>query len=192
MENIISFKKEVKFDTFIYEINDIHLDLDYQVNNYVIDGNYLINGTYKDSEIKVGYEAFNYKIPFSVELDNNIVIDTLTFNIDDFNYEFKDNILILKIDNLITYEEYDEPEEDLFKEIEEDLRDDDNNILEVEEESNQEEVEDGFITYKIHIVRENETLDEIALLYNVSKSTILAYNKEEIKAGIKLIIPNEE
>ena len=188
MENIISFKKEVKFNTFIYEINDIHLDLDYQVNNYVIDGFYIINGDYKDSEIKVGFEPFEYKIPFSIELDNNIVLDTLTFNIDDFSYEFKDNILTLIIDNLITYEEYEEVEEELFKTVDDDLRVDEVDLEEKVITDN----EDGFITYKVHVVKENETLDEIALLYNVSKSTILLYNKDEFKSGIKLIIPNEE
>lgn len=47
-----------------------------------------------------------------------------------------------------------------------------------------------YSTYKIHIIRENETLDEVKEMYNISKEELEKYNSlDKIVLGTKLIIP---
>jgi len=195
MENIINFNKDIKFDTMIYEIEKLNIDHDFEVNDFTINGNYILSGTYKDSEIKIGSESFNYKIPFTIELNNNVDLETVNLEINDFDYKINNNVLSITINNLLTY---DEIETDLFKEMDEDYRDDFDELENTEkdfiepEELNPVENQDNYVKYKIHILKENETIDDICTIYKVSKSTIINYNHDEIKPGSKIIIPNEE
>ena len=50
--------------------------------------------------------------------------------------------------------------------------------------------EEKYITYKVHIIRDNETIDEITTKYNVSKEELEKYNDlNNIVLGTKIIIP---
>lgn len=50
--------------------------------------------------------------------------------------------------------------------------------------------EEKYITYKVHIVRDTETIDEITTKYNVSKEELEKYNDlNNIVLGTKIIIP---
>ena len=50
--------------------------------------------------------------------------------------------------------------------------------------------DDTFVTYVVHIVKENETMESICKLYNVPSSLIDEYNgTEEFTIGDKIIIP---
>ena len=50
--------------------------------------------------------------------------------------------------------------------------------------------EEKYITYKVHIVRDTETIDEITAKYNVSKEEVEKYNDlNNIVLGTKIIIP---
>lgn len=50
--------------------------------------------------------------------------------------------------------------------------------------------EEKYITYKVHIVRDTETIDEITAKYNVSKEELEKYNDlNNIVLGTKIIIP---
>ena len=50
--------------------------------------------------------------------------------------------------------------------------------------------EEKYITYKVHIVRNTETIDEITAKYNVSKEELEKYNDlNNIVLGTKIIIP---
>ncbi len=50
--------------------------------------------------------------------------------------------------------------------------------------------EEKYITYKVHIVRDAETIDEITTKYNVSKEELEKYNDlNNIVLGTKIIIP---
>lgn len=52
--------------------------------------------------------------------------------------------------------------------------------------------EDTYVTYHVHIVKEEENEETICKLYNISNSTLKEYNNYEIlNIGDKLIIPNE-
>ena len=50
--------------------------------------------------------------------------------------------------------------------------------------------EEKYVTYKVHIVRESETVETIKEKYNVTKEELEKYNDlENIILGTKLIIP---
>ena len=50
--------------------------------------------------------------------------------------------------------------------------------------------EENYLTYKVHIVRDTETIDEITAKYNVSKEELEKYNDlNNIVLGTKIIIP---
>ena len=191
MENIINFKKDIKFDTMIYEINEFYIDCDYQVKDYTINGNYKISGTYKDSEIKIGSESFSYTIPFEIELNNDVDLETVSLEVSDFDYQVNHNVLSVEINNKVNYEVV---VTDIFEEMDEEYRD----VLDNEEDmddtflKSNDDNTDSYVKYLVHIVKENETIDDIAACYGINKSTILDYNHEEIKTGSKIVIPNEE
>ena len=47
-----------------------------------------------------------------------------------------------------------------------------------------------YITYKVHIIRENETVDTIIEKYNVSKEELEKYNSlDNVGLGTKIIVP---
>ena len=193
MENIINFKKDIKFDTMINEINEFNIDCDYQIKDYTINGNYKIFGTYKDSEIKIGSEAFSYTVPFEIELNNDVDLDTVTLDINDFDYQFNHNVLSVEINNHINYELI---ANDIFEVMDDEYRDleDDNDDADIEIVNNQPSNtnQDDYVKYYVHIIKENETIDDIASIYGINKSTILEYNQEQLKVGSHVVIPNEE
>ena len=67
MQNIPPIKqdkdKKIKIN---YEDMEVENRDDFEINDFTINGNYILSGTYKDSEIKIGSESFNYKIPFTI------------------------------------------------------------------------------------------------------------------------------
>ena len=54
-------------------------------------------------------------------------------------------------------------------------------------------VEDKYVTYKVHILRDNETIELIMDKYNITKDELKKYNDlENIIIGSKIIIPSYE
>ena len=47
MKEIIPIKKDIVFKTLIGEITSINLDLDYKIKEDLIDGNVILEGSYK-------------------------------------------------------------------------------------------------------------------------------------------------
>jgi hypothetical protein len=183
-----------------------------------ISGEFILSGEYKINDISVNKEAFNYNIPFSIELDERYSTENAKVDIDDFYYEVIGNkVLRINIDVLIdgleTIEEEGEdmgnfdfeglPKEeyarndevmDLFKEMDSkvvpveaspELPKELKPILDTFDDKNE-----TYVTYHVHIVRENDNVDSICLKYNVSKEELSNYNDiSEIKLGDKLIVP---
>ena len=50
--------------------------------------------------------------------------------------------------------------------------------------------EEKYVTYKVHIIRENETIETVKELYGVTKEELEKYNTlENIIQGSKIIVP---
>lgn len=207
MNLIIPFTKDIKFDTNIAEITSISLEHDWTYNERELLGNFTITGEYKTHEVSVNKEPFEYVLPFSVELSNRILEDSISFEIKDFTYDIKDNnTLTVTIEYAIDGTEVlDEIRDNEFSEmldnaiseleadefdIEEKTRDDKENdsINEVIEKSATEET---YVTYQIHIMKENETIDSICTKYKTNENILKDYNDlSTLSIGDKLIIPD--
>lgn len=214
MKNLIPFKKTVEFDTKIAEITSIALEQNYKLEERGVNGAFVISGEYKVHELSANKESFKYSLPFTLDLDEQINRDTLNLEIVDFEYSYDDNKLNVDIEysleadikevreEIIDFEPvveqnselYEKEEPALLENVNEssvdlDTRGEKSEQLVVESITNE---DNTYITYHIHIVKENETLEQICLLYNVPVSVISEYN-ENTSCGIgdKLIIPEE-
>lgn len=221
MKSIIPFSKEIIFDSKIAEITSISLEHEIHLNDSNLEGDFLISGDYKSHEISVNKEPFSYRLPFSVELSDDVDTNTVEFDITDFTYEIpKDNVLKVQIEFSVTASEKQVEE----KEEEEDIRMDES-IFESPEEvmetpldmpALQEEIkndpaprmdqesettiletihgaDDAFATYHVHIVREGDSVETICTLYNSNIDLLASYNDmNAMNIGDKIIVPSKE
>ena len=251
----IPFESEIEFKTNISEITKMSLEHEFNVNDGVVLGNFYISGEYRVHEVSINREPFNYTLPFTVELRDDIKKDTLEFNIEDFSYDASGKLLKVNIeyslkaeveeDNDTLFERVDEEEleselayidsfleasveedkEDVCEEVELEERKDAPVTLidevkieekkemvqkEEPEKINTEEIleervsmeeektimdtikdsDDTFVTYHIHIVKENETIESICSMYNASLNLVQEYNNiDNMTMGDKILIP---
>lgn len=203
----IPFNKIVPFKSSIAEICSISLEHDISINDSELLGDFLITGEYKNLDINVDTIPFEHVIPFSVKLDEDIIIDTLNYEVEDFSYEIVDdnslsvNILLhVSADKSVSEEkifninpEVDEDErlsvftEEKQENVSNEEKIIDNNI-DLIKTSN---LKDDYITYHIHIAKINETIDSISADYKIEKEKILELNDiSSVQVGDKIIIPD--
>lgn len=212
MNNIIPFKKSIIFKTKIAEITDISLTHDYKIMDDMVEGNFYLSGTYKMTEASVINEDFYYNIPFSIALSDRIKKETINLLLDDFKYTFKEDTFTFNVDLNM---EYEEEQEELVEErnvetaIETEVEANEeeinlegdtqtyinpviskvdnstiNNLLSNINTTNE------FTTYKVHIVRSEDTIESIANKYKVSLDSIKEYNNvESLNIGDKILVP---
>lgn len=236
MKQIIPFLKDVSLNTRINEITSIALEHNLKMENGdSVVGEFIVSGKYKINDISVNEEVFEKKIPFDITLDDKYDASIVQIDIDDFYYEIINEEMLrlhidVLVDNLVYVKkeepeiiEIDEPElvipKEVLKNNEDNSRANSLNIIDVEDESANEEVKErnvkmpsnedeekkievsknlsSFITetekystYKVHIIRDNETIDIIKEKYNVTKEELEKYNSlDNITIGTKIIIP---
>ena len=103
MRKIVSLEKEIAFKTMIGEITSIALEQDLTfINDSEIEGNLMINGTYKMTEASTIIEDFAYKIPVEIMLTTALEEDKRSIAINNFTYKIvNDDALELNIELLI-------------------------------------------------------------------------------------------
>lgn len=134
---------------------------------------------------EIGEETSSFERLDLDDICDDIVEDNIDRNIDEDIDEFLSNINV----DLKKQEEKNENME----------KNNDDNIEEIENEKELNEKEevnvktekvDEYVTYHIHIVKDNETLEMILKKYNVSLDIIKEYNEiTDIKVGDKIIVP---
>ncbi len=231
MKKSINYEKDILFKTNIGEITTISLEHDFTIDENYLRGEFVLTGEYKANELSINTEPFEYRLPLEYELEPNCDRNTLSYDIDNFEYTTKEDCLSIIIDfgiryeekeiapkipeiteedlsnddfdimyglpKLKTIEEFEEPREELniIKEEKKEMEDE---IIKPERLDEEDEKvlldtalqSDDYITYHVHIVRENETLEEIAKTYNTSVEVIKEYNQiDTIEIKSKLIIP---
>ncbi len=208
MKETIEFKKDIIFKTTIQEMTELNVTHEYKVLDDVIEGEFHVSGEYKMTEASVKHEEFLYNIPFAIALSERIKKESVNLVMDDYTYEIDKDILHLKMKLGMHYEEVkieSEMKEEEITSIDEmldEVEEDEEEISEqkdiVKEEVKQEiedfskkfNMPDNYITYKIHIMKSDETIDSIAMKYNVRIDDIKEYNKEEVYSiGDKIVIP---
>ena len=120
MEKIIPFKKEILFKTRISKITDISVEHDYKIMQDMIEGEFILSGSYKMTEASVINEDFFYQIPFMVAIGEDVKKESIELRINDFNYEIiNGDVLKLDISLLLNCEEETEENEEIIEQKEE-------------------------------------------------------------------------
>lgn len=209
MKKIVPFKKEIPLNNNIHEILSISLEhtLHHELD-YLITGEFIITGEYRMTDISINTEVFNFNIPFDINIDEKYKVDNVVIDIDDFYYEIiNSNTLLINIEVLL--DKLEEKEEVLEMPIVYDNKEEVINIqteetepivipceepIIVEEKKEQKIVEiKGYVTYKIYIVKEEDTVDVILKKYNLNREVLEEYNDlNDLKVGDKIIIPTNE
>lgn len=207
MKKIVPFKKEVGFDS-IYQINSISLEHNLSLKKEnIVNGNFIISGSYKKTDASINIDEFNFELPFEISIDDKYDTSNICVDINDFYYEIKDDqILSLNIEILIDNLEEKEVimSTDDRSSLEETINIEEEKVVDEkqEEKINEREVEsifDGldcnekYVTYKIHVMGENDTTESVLKKYGVKKSVLEDYNNlMDLKIGDKVIIPTND
>lgn len=103
MKKIIPFKKDIKFNTKIFEITSISLEHNLTIeSNNIITGEFIVSGDYKMNDSSINTEPFIHGLPFDITLDTKYDMDRIKIDIDDFKFEIiNEEILRVNIDVLI-------------------------------------------------------------------------------------------
>ena len=219
MKKIISFEKKLEFPSMVGEITSIALEHTLEFKSpTLIEGAFLITGTYKLTEASCIEDNFNFKVPTEIMLTENIDVSTGKITVDDFFYEIEDDEnLVCHIDVLVEGLEEIFVEEQPLQEIErqiEEIREcdgDENKEIEIPHKEQREDVkeeieelvleeqslfsnlkddEDTFTTYSIYIIRQDETIQTVLEKYKITKEELEEYNDlSNITEGSKVIIP---
>ena len=221
MKSVIPFTKELDFNAKVNEITSISLEREFEVEEGSVVGNLFVSGEYKSHEISVNVVPFSFKIPFTIEIPDNLDNDSITIEISDFAYDMVDdskikvNIELELEGEEVLEEEVEEENEDPTPEVNteeilemfEDRNDEEDNKdtpsqediadLPREEEqivlTNTNDVADEYTTYHIHIIKEGESVETICTMYNTTMDMLMDYNDlSNLAAGEKLVIPSTD
>lgn len=222
MKSVIPFTKDLEFSTKISEITSISLEREFSLEGEEIKGFLFVTGEYKSHDISANVLPFSYKIPFTIEVPENLKKEDLTLEITDFAYDIKSEKEItvnVELELCYSLEEKEEEEEEVLpsvnsdemikmmeerKEEEKPIKEEVSVLPEAEvknEERNESEDvimntvsdEEEYITYHIHIVKEGETLESICSLYKADLNLVKTYNDtDNLMLGSKVIIPVDD
>ena len=100
MREIVSFSKEIEFKTMVHTITGISLEHTLAlVEENMIQGDFIVSGTYKMTGASQIEENFNYKIPVDISIDDKYDTTNLSMDIYDFAYTIvNEEVLRLTID----------------------------------------------------------------------------------------------
>ena len=105
MKMNIPYEKEIVFNTKIADITSISLEYEANIFDEDIEGEFIVSGDYKIHELSVNKEPFKYRIPFSVSLTDDIIRDSIKYDINNFTYEVIDeDTLKVNIEFGVDYE----------------------------------------------------------------------------------------
>ena len=206
MKKIVPFTKELMFKTKIGEIISIALDNTLKLDNNLVSGEFIVNGTYKmlaDSQID---SEFKYNLPVDITIDNKYDTNECIVSIDDFTYEIineeklkvnisvlLDNLNLKELDNQVIKKDELTLENDLREEefemlFDEELNDDYEKLETIKDERpkditditddlfNQIEDTKEYSVYRVYKVVEGDTLELICEKYKTTKEILMDYN----------------
>lgn len=194
-----------------YTVNELGV-----LGNFIVSGEYK---THEVSVNKENFEKvlpFSVDLTTKIDTDSlDFAIEDFTYELIDKNtlkvnieYSIKANLLKEEVfesvedanetledmlDN-IDFEEKEERNEEVIEEKTEEKVEEERDIVSEEEKetviSSTLEKEESFITYNIHIMQSNDTIDSICAKYNTNTSILEEYNDiSKVSVGDKIIIP---
>jgi len=192
MQKTIPFKKEILFKNTIEEISNISIDHKLEMDGNMIKGEILVTGEYQYTNQK---ESFNLSIPYSSYIEEEYITDEAKLDISDFYYEITEPTKLcifidISVDNL---SEKPLIGLDSIEPKEESEIDDRIDLTETSLFSNHTDMQEAYITYKVYIVREGDTIQSVLEKYDITHEQLMKYNiVNELIVGEKLIIPHEK
>jgi len=183
--NVLKYNSSIPFDIDIddkYDLKNVRLDIDDFY--YEIDDNYVV--LHIDVLID-NLELIEEKIDNIVVKDDNEKQEDEVDDRTEIKMEIN-NIIDNEIPNSEERHEIDLDIQDLFKELDENITDVNvpkTPIFETFDPKNE-----TYVTYNVHIVREEDNIETICLKYGVTREELSYYNDINIiKLGDKLIVP---
>lgn len=196
MKRRVPFTKTITFRTMIAEITDIEVKHTLELTeNHEIEGDILVDGTYKMTDASQIEEEFHYKLPFTIDVDPKYNLENLEITIGDFYFEII-NEEDLKINVEIEMDGMEEKQEETAKEIVTKITlDDSTEILDIKESTSSKELvrDSSYQEDAIPVPIENNSTSIIELkpsedlLENLSKEI-----EETIKSENEMIEPISE
>ena len=184
MKSVIPFTKELDFNAKVQEITSISLEREFSVEEGSVVGNLFVTGDYKSHEISVNVTPFSFKIPFTIEIPDNLDKDSITIEISDFAYDMVDDSKItVHIELELEGQEIEkEEEEEVSKPV---VEVDSEEILKMMEERHDDE--DADTTQDIEEKEEEKSNDE-----KVDREEVLieAKNEKSLQESEDVIMQN--
>lgn len=179
LKSIIPYTKSISFGSKIAEITSMSLEHEYEKKPGEISGNFIISGEYKSHEVSVNREPFLDKLPFSIELTENIDLDSILFEITDFSYDIlNDDTVEVAIEFSLEAEEIEEAEEEI-----ETLSENSQERI-VFDPMESQDVSD--LTEFMELPLENEKISVLGEEKEIQKEEVISNNEEEIRNDIKV------
>lgn len=212
----ISFNSKIAEITSISLEQNLKMENDDSVvGTFTVSGKYKVNQiSINEEEFK---KDINFDITLDDKYDSSkVIIDIDDFYYEIVNEEYLRVHIDVLIDNLTYIKKEEKPviqevEKEVLTELktnerasdikEDKIKEEKVNIVKQEDEQSKRDVKDSittnfldekeqYITYKVHIIRENETVDTIIEKYNVSKEELEKYNSlDNVVLGTKIIVP---
>ena len=92
MKKIISFDKNLEFNSMIGDISSISLDHTLKFTDRSnINGEFIISGSYKLTEASRLEDKFEFKVPVEIILNETLDLESTSIEIEDFSYKIEDN-----------------------------------------------------------------------------------------------------
>ena len=184
MKSVIPFTKELDFNAKVQEITSISLEREFSVEEGSVVGNLFVTGDYKSNEISVNVTPFSFKIPFTIEIPDNLDKDSITIEISDFAYDMVDDSKItVHIELELEGQEIEKEEEEEVSEPVVEV--DSEEILKMMEERHDDE--DADTTQDIEEKEEEKSNDE-----KVDREEVLieAKNEKSLQESEDVIMQN--
>jgi len=153
MNEVFILEHVFSFDNHIHEVTSIAIEHKFDVEAGRCVGEFIISGDYRLHEVSINKEDFNFKLPFETEVRNNINLDSLEVEINDFTYELKEDTLSVHVEYSIRAEqgliEFADEED-----LEEFLNNNDAEVIELEAEERETIIEE--IKEEVNEILNNE------------------------------------
>ena len=207
--NSISLEHNLKVDEKEDIIGEFIISGDYKENDntlknepfiYNLPFDIELNNKYNKDKIKIEIDDFNYEIINNNTLEVNIKL--LINGLEEIEEDINKPLIDILDEKIEVIEDERNNQKDLFIEEEKNIKEVNKNSDDMIKENynkvtsifnNFNEKDECYVTYKVHIFRENDSLDNIIKLYNSTKEEIEEYNDlNSIKIGSKIIIPDND
>lgn len=184
-----------------YKVTEASINID--EFNYNLPFSISIDKKYDTKDVTVDINDFYYEV-----IDNKILSVNIEISID--NLEEREMMEMEMLDDIKKEKKLSKIDQETVENNCHDLREDAEEKIEKDKEQekisndeNRDEIvysifddlddNENFVTYKVHIVTENDTVEAILQKYEISSNKLEAYNDlSDLKIGDKLIIPTND